>query len=191
MLMDKVDKKIVAQLQADGRTSLEDLAKITGFTSMGAKKRLEKLIEKGIIKISALINPSELGLQPAIVMLEMESAEAMQNVLDRFEECPRLVQIFKTIGGFNLIALVVAETRETLESISMEKCSLRCSKGIRRSEFYPVSATYFSPFLQIREKLAHQEKKVSPCNVECDPCNRFETQKCVGCPTTSNYKGSL
>jgi Lrp/AsnC family transcriptional regulator, leucine-responsive regulatory protein len=189
--MDNVDKKIVAQLQTDGRTSLEDLSKITGFTSMGTKKRLIKLIENGTIKISALINPNALGLNPAIVMLEMENAEAMQNVLDRFKECPRVIQIFKTIGGYNLIALIVAETRETLESISMEKCSLRCSKGIRRSEFYPISDTYFSPFLQIRETLAHKEGKVAPCNVECDPCNRYATQKCVGCPTTSNYKGSL
>jgi hypothetical protein len=89
------------------------------------------------------------------------------------------------------MALVVAETKETLESISMEKCSLRCSKGIRRSEFYPISDTYFSPFLQIRENLAHKEKKVTPCNVNCDPCNRYETQKCVGCPATNHYKGTL
>jgi DNA-binding Lrp family transcriptional regulator len=189
--MDEVDKKIITQLQEDGRTSLEELAKITGFSSMGTKKRLEKLKEKGIIKISALINPNALGLHPAIVMLEMESADAMQNVLDRFEECPRVVQIFKTIGGYNLIALVVAETRETLESISMEKCSLRCSKGIRRSEFYPISDTYFSSFLQIRESLATKNKAVTPCNVECDPCNRYETKKCVGCPTRGHYKGSL
>jgi DNA-binding Lrp family transcriptional regulator len=191
MLMDEVDKKIIAQLQADGRTSLKELAKITGFTNMGTKKRMDKLVKTGKIRVSALINPSALGLHPAIVMLEMESAEAMQNVLDRFEDCPRIVQIFKTIGGYNLMALIVAETRETLESISMEKCSLRCSKGIRRSEFYPISDTYFSPFLPIRENLAHKEKKINPCNVECDPCNRYETQKCVGCPTTSNYKGSL
>jgi Lrp/AsnC family leucine-responsive transcriptional regulator len=189
--IDEVDKKIITQLQADGRATLQDLAKSVGFTSMGTKKRLERLLKKGIIKISALINPSALKLHPAIVMLEMESAEAMQQLLDRFEECPRVVQMFKTVGGYNLIALVVAETRETLESISMEKCSLRCSKGIRRSEFYPVSETYFSPFLQIRENLAHKEKKVTPCNVDCNPCNRYETKKCVGCPTTTNYKGSL
>ena len=189
--MDDVDKKIIAQLQEDGRTSLEELAKITGFSSMGTKKRLEKLINKGIIKISALVNPNALDLHPAIVMLEMESADSMQDVLDRFKECPRVVQIFKTIGGYNLIALIVAETRETLESISMEKCSLRCSKGIRRSEFYPISDTYFSSFLQIREGLATKNKSVTPCNVECDPCNRYETQKCVGCPAVCRYKGSL
>ncbi len=189
--MDDIDKKIIGQLQSDGRATLQDLAKTVGFTSMGTKKRLERLIKKDIIKVSALINLSALKLHPAIIMLEMESAEAMQELLDRFEECPRVVQIFKTVGGYNLIALVVAETQETLESISMEKCSLRCSRGIRRSEFYPVSDTYFSPFLQIRQNLAHKENRVTPCNVECDPCNRYETQKCVGCPTTTPYKGSL
>jgi DNA-binding Lrp family transcriptional regulator len=158
---------------------------------MGTKKRLEKLLKNGTIKISALLNPRSLGLHPAFVMLEMESAEAMQNLLERFSDCPRVIQIFKTIGGYNLIALVVAETPETLESISMEKCSLRCSKGIRRSEFYPISDTYFSPFLQIRENLAKKDRNVTPCKVDCDPCNRFETQKCVGCPTTSSYKGQL
>ena len=167
--LDEIDKKIIAQLQVDGRTTLQDLAKKTGFSSMGTKKRLERLIKNQTIKVSALINPNVLKLHPAIVMLEMESAEAMQNVLDRFEECPRIIQIFKTMGGYNLIALVVAETKETLENISMEKCSLRCSKGIRRSEFYPISETYFSPFLQIRESLAHKENKVSPCKVDCDP----------------------
>jgi DNA-binding Lrp family transcriptional regulator len=189
--LDDVDRKIITQLQKDGRTTLEELSKLSGYTSMGTKKRLEKLLKKGTIKVSALINPSALGLYPAIVMLEMESAEAMQNVLDRFEECPRIIQIFKTMGGYNLIALVVAETKETLESISMEKCSLRCSKGIRRSEFYPISDTYFSPFLQIRENLVHKENKVAPCRVECDPCTRYETKKCVGCPTTVNYRGTL
>ena len=189
--MDEIDKKIITQLQADGRMTLQELSKSIGFTSMGTKKRLERLLKKGTIKVSALINPSALELHPAIVMLEMESAEAMQELLNRFEQCPVIVQIFKTVGGYNLIALVVAETEETLESISMEKCSLRCSKGIRRSEFYPISDTYFSPFLQIREQFAHKKNKVSPCNVNCDPCNRYEHQKCVGCPTTEHYRGSL
>jgi len=189
--LDEIDRTIIAQLQADGRTTLQELSKAVGFTSMGTKKRLEKLLSTGTIKVSALINPNVLKFHSAIVMLEMESAEAMHELLNRFEECPRVINIFKTVGGYNLIALVVAETQETLESISTEKCSLRCSRGIRRSEFYPISETYFSPFLQIRETLAHKERTVTPCNVDCDPCKRYETQKCVGCPTTTHYKGSL
>ena len=189
--MDEVDRKIISQLQLDGRTTLEELAKIVGYTSMGTKKRLQKLVNQNAIKVSALINPFIFKLLPAIVMLEMESAEAMQNLLERFKDCPRVVHIFKTIGGYNLIALVVAEDQDTLESISMEKCSLRSSAGIRRSEFYPIGDIHFSPFLPVRENLTHKERTVAPCKVDCGPCTRYETKKCVGCPATTHYTGTL
>jgi DNA-binding Lrp family transcriptional regulator len=189
--LDDVDRKIIAQLQLDGRTTLQELAKTVGFTSMGTKKRLQKLLDQETIKVSALLNPTSLKLLPAIVMLEMESTEAMQNLIDRFKDCPRVIHIFKTIGGYNLIALVVAENQDTLESISMEKCSLRSSAGIRRSEFYPIGDTYFSSFLQIREYLAHKDRTVAPCNIDCRPCIRYESDKCVGCPTTNHYRGTL
>lgn len=189
--MDEVDRKIISQLQQDGRATLEELAKDVGFTSMGVRKRIQKLLDHDAIKISALLNPFVFNLFPAIVMLEMESAEAMANLVERFKDCPRVVYIFKTIGGYNLVALVVAENQDTLESISMEKCSLRSSEGIRRSEFYPIGDMCFSPFLPIREHLTHKGRNVAPCNVECRPCARYKTQKCVGCPTTSHYKGTL
>ena len=189
--MDDVDRKIICQLQVDARTTLEELAKITGFTSMGIKKRLKKLVNQGAIKNQALMNPAAFGLIPAMVLLEMKDAEAMQEVMNRFKDCPRVVHIFKTIGGYNLIALVIAENQDTLDSISVEKCSLRSSPGIRRSEFYPISDNEFSQFLQIREYLTHKGKDKAPCNVDCSICTRYETKKCVGCPTTVHYRGPL
>ena len=51
--MDEIDKKIIAQLQSDGRSTLQEIAKSIGFTSMGTKKRLEKLLTKDTIKIAA------------------------------------------------------------------------------------------------------------------------------------------
>jgi DNA-binding Lrp family transcriptional regulator len=189
--LDDVDRKIISQLQYDGRATLEELAKQTGFTSMGVKKRLHRLISQGVIQVSALLNPFSFKLFPAVVLIEMESAEAMQNLLERFKECPRVVHIFKTIGGYNLIALVIAEDRDTLESISIEKCSLRSSVGIRRSEFYPIGDIYFEPFIPIREHLASKGRNTAPCNVDCKPCTRYLNLKCVGCPATIYYKGTL
>jgi len=189
--MDDVDRKIICQLQTDARTTLEELAKITGFTSMGIKKRLAKLIESGAIKNQALINPSAFGLIPAMILLEMKDAAAMKDIMNRFKDCPRVVHFFKTIGGYNLIALVIAENKDTLESISVEKCSLRSSPGIRRSEFYPISENEFSQYLQIREHLAHKGMDKAPCKVDCCTCARFEAKKCVGCPSTVHYRGTL
>ena len=189
--MDEVDRKIISQLQQDGRTTFEELAKIVGFSSMGVKKRVDRLLERGILKVSSLLNVKQLNLQAAVVLIEIESSEALDRLLQRFKDCPRVVNIFTTLGGYNLIALVVAEDQDTLESISMEKCSLRSSEGIRRSEFYPIGNIHYSPFLPIREHLTHKERTTTPCNVDCRPCNRYKAQKCVGCPTAIYYRGTL
>ena len=189
--MDEIDKKIISQLQADGRTTLKDLSKITGFTSMGTKKRLDKLINKGTLKVSALINPRALQLHPAIVMLEMESSKAMKKLLERFKDCPRVIQIFKTIGGYNLIALIMAENQATLESEAMERCSLRSGEGVRRSEFYPIGKVHHSSFLPLRQNLPREENEITPCGVDCRSCPSFQDQQCLGCPSASYYKGPL
>ncbi len=186
-----MDRKIVSKLQEDGRTTLEELSKVTGYTSMGVKKRLKKLLDKDVIKVSALLNPKSLGLYTAIVMLEMEDTEAMRKLLERFIDCPRVIHIFTTMGGYNLIALVIAEDKDTLESISMEKCSLRSSEGIRRSEFYPIGTIHYSPFLRIREHLTHKQRTITPCGLDCRPCQRYKAEKCVGCPTAHYYDGPL
>jgi len=189
--MDDVDRKLIARLQIDGRTTFEELGHITGYTSMGAKKRVGRLLESGAIKVSALLSPKHLGLCPAIVLMETDGPEAMQRLLRRFEDCPRVVHIFTTIGGYNMIALVVAENQSTLESISMEKCSLRSERGIRRSEFYPIRDIHYSPFVPVREYLARRDLSTPPCNVDCRSCRRYKSKECVGCPATEYYRGPL
>jgi len=189
--LDEVDRKIVSQLQLDGRMTLKELSKIVGYTSMGVKKRVKNLLEQEAIKISALLNMELLNLSAAIVFLEIESSEAMHNILERFKYCPRVVHIFTTLGGYNLIAVIIAENKETLESISIEKCSLRSNRGIRRSEFYPISDVNYSPFLAIRQHLAQKQNTICACDVDCGSCRRYKAKKCVGCPMTHYYRGSL
>lgn len=189
--MDNVDNEIISNLQEDGRMKVAEIAKKVGFSSMGVHKRIKKLLKKEAIKITAELNPFYFKLSPAIVMLEMESAESMNTLLDRFKDCPRVVKIFKTVGGYNLVALVIAENKDTLESISIEKCSLRSNTGVRRSEFYPISDIFFSPFIPVRESLTHKNKERTPCDVDCISCKRYIEKKCVACPATRHYRGSL
>jgi len=189
--MDEVDRKIITQLQLDGRTTFNKLGKMVNFSTMGAKKRVEKLLRNETIKISAILNAEELDFHAAIVLIEVEGTEVMRNLLDRFKDCPRVVNIFTTLGGYNIIALVVAENAATLESISMEKCSLRSGKGIRRSEFYPISEVHYSPFLLMGKRLTRKNGRIAPCGVDCRPCNKIKVKDCVGCPATSHYIGNL
>ena len=94
--MDEVDRKIISHLQLDGRATFKDLAEIVGFSNMGAKKRVARLIQKGVLKVSALVNAEKLGLHAALVLIEIDGAEALLRLIDRFRECPRVVHIFTT-----------------------------------------------------------------------------------------------
>jgi DNA-binding Lrp family transcriptional regulator len=171
--------------------TLEKLGRITGYTSMGVKKRLEKLIESKAVKVSAQLNLKYFDMRSAIILIETDGVETMERILKRFEECPRIVYIFTMIGGYNLMALIIAENQGTLESISMGKCSLRSGRGIRRSEFYQVKEISYSPLIPVRIHLAHRRLKEAPCGANCNSCIRYKSEECVGCPATECYRGSL
>ncbi|MHC3129924.1 MAG: Lrp/AsnC family transcriptional regulator [Candidatus Bathyarchaeota archaeon] len=189
--MDKIDWKLIRQLRSDGRKTFKELGEAIGFTSLGAKKRIDKLLKKNIIHISALVNTDALDLRLALILLEIESAETMRKIIDRYSKCPRVINFFTTMGGYNLIALVMAEDQATLESESMEKCALRSGEGIRRSEFYLIGRVHHYPFLPLKADALKEKGDITPCGVQCKDCPSFQDEKCVGCPTLSYYRGPL
>ena len=189
--MDKIDWKLIKQLRSDGRKTYKELGEAIGFTSLGAKKRIVKLLKKNIIHISALVNTDAIDLRLALILLEIESAETMRKIIDRYSKCPRVINFFTTMGGYNLIALVMAEDQATLESESMEKCALRSGEGIRRSEFYLIGRVHHYPFLPLKADALKEKGDITPCGVQCKDCPSFQDEKCVGCPTLSYYRGPL
>lgn len=191
MSLDEIDWQLITELQLNGRKTYKELGKKIGFTSLGAKKRVDKLLKKGIINVSALVNTDSLNLCLALIMLETESAEAMRKIIERYSRCPRVINVFTTMGGYNLIALVMAENQTTLESESVEKCALRSGEGIRRSEFYLIGRVHHTPFLPLKAGALHGKGDVAPCGVQCNGCQSFIERKCVGCPTLSYYRGPL
>ncbi|WNZ29124.1 MAG: Lrp/AsnC family transcriptional regulator [Candidatus Bathyarchaeota archaeon] len=189
--MDAIDWKLIMHLQSDGRKTFKDLGEAIGFTSLGAKKRVDKLLGNGIIDISAMVNTDKLDLRLALILLEIENAEAMRKIIDRYSKCPRIINFFTTMGGFNLIALVMAEDQATLESECVEKCALRSGEGIRRSEIYLIGGIHHYPYMPLKADALRESADIAPCGVKCDGCQSFEDKKCVGCPALSYYRGPL
>jgi len=60
-LIDDIDRKIIEILQEDGRISDTDLAKMLGISNDTARRRRERLIKNGLIKIRALVDPKKFG----------------------------------------------------------------------------------------------------------------------------------
>ena len=188
--MDERDREIISILQDNGRARLSEIAEKIGLSAMGAKKRLDKLQSSEVIKIKPLINTEKLEIITAIVAMEIESAKALEKLIDRFKECPRIIKFFVTTGGYNLFALIFAEDYHSLESVSLERCSLRSQEGVRRFEMYPIQEMHYDGYLDIKVT-SNKNREIAPCGIFCGDCKRYETNRCLGCPATEYYRGRL
>jgi len=185
--MDERDRKIISILQQNEKATLSQIAEKMGMSAMGVKKRLDKL-EKGKLKLAPLINAERLGIITAIIAMEVESSEALRRIIEKFMDCPRIIKFFVTTGSYNLFALIYAEDYHSLESITLEKCSLRSQPGIRRYDIFPVQEMFYDSYLDIKV-IAEKEREEAPCGVFCNDCYRYKAEKCLGCPATKFYRG--
>jgi DNA-binding Lrp family transcriptional regulator len=187
-ILDEIDRKIISRLVVDGRVTLKELSKETGYTVMGVKKRLDRLLGRDAIKVSANINVEMLGWIPLLVFIDVKDRGSMDSIMERFRECPRLILFLPALGGYNLIALMVAEDYRTLHCISSEGCSIKGLDGVIRVDYYPIGGVLYEPYLPVRLNLAYRGLEKPPCGVDCKLCRSYIDGRCVGCPATVHYR---
>jgi DNA-binding Lrp family transcriptional regulator len=81
--LDKIDRKILENLQADGRMSNVDLAKKVGISAPPCLRRVRTLEEKGFIKsYHARIDPSILGYSVTVFAMVKLTSQAEKDISD-------------------------------------------------------------------------------------------------------------
>src|SRR6185369_2054136 len=78
--IDSIDQKIVSLLMEDGRMQATEMARrIGGVSERVVRYRIDNLVQKNVVKVSAIVNPKELGLDVvADVWLEVESDSILE-----------------------------------------------------------------------------------------------------------------
>ena len=110
--MDRIDRKILAQLHADGRLSLTELAERVGLSLSPCHRRVRALEESGVILgYRALLAPKELGLGfSAIVFVTLR--EVTRQATD-FEaallEVPQIVEAQRLFGDPDYLLQVITK----------------------------------------------------------------------------------
>ena len=110
--MDRIDRNILAQLQADGRLSLTELADRVGLSLSPCHRRVRALEDSGVILgYRALLAPSELGLNfSAMVFVTLR--EVTRQAISDFEaaviETSQIVDAQRLFGDPDYLLHVVA-----------------------------------------------------------------------------------
>jgi Lrp/AsnC family transcriptional regulator, leucine-responsive regulatory protein len=94
MNMDRIDRRILAELQQNARISNLELADKVGLSASPCLRRVRQLEEAGLIKgYAALLNASQLGLKlMALVQISMD-----RHTPDRFEQFEAAVKGFPQV----------------------------------------------------------------------------------------------
>ena len=101
--LDAIDRQIIHILQQDGRTPNVDIARRTGISEATVRKRLERLVATGTIKIAALPEPARVGLSTVTFLsFDVELAQ-LDQVVDQLARSPEVRSIYYTTGESDLI----------------------------------------------------------------------------------------
>jgi Lrp/AsnC family leucine-responsive transcriptional regulator len=117
--MEKLDRKLVQLLAADGRMSYTDLGKATGLSTSAVHQRVRRLEERGVVQgYQAIIDPAQVGLPlTAYISLSPPRSRSAGRHPRPDPQFPRDRVLHSVAGDFNYITKVRVATPLDLEEL--------------------------------------------------------------------------
>jgi Lrp/AsnC family transcriptional regulator for asnA, asnC and gidA len=131
--LDDVSKRIIEQLQEDGRRPYASIGKAVGLSEAAVRQRVQKLIETGTVQIVAVTDPQQIGFARQL-MIGINVEGDLEATANQLAEIPELVYIILTAGSFDILAeAVVVDDDHLLELINDR---IRTLPAVRRTESF-------------------------------------------------------
>lgn len=179
--LDKLDLKILYELQKDGRTSITEIAEKVGSSRPTVTSRVKQLIEERSVIIQGGMNLSAAGYKMACVGLEVRNEDTRRNVEHILKSCPRVLNVFRTPDKANIHIAVWGEEDQTINSTI---------ESFRDIEDVAIVYTHYlgTPIHgDIVIKLTPEQTTETPCGQVCADCHRYQNKWCLGCPISVDY----
>jgi Lrp/AsnC family transcriptional regulator, leucine-responsive regulatory protein len=105
--LDRIDRKILKALQADGRIATVDLAEKVGLSPTSTSERVKRLQREGFIAgYGARLDPHRLGLG-LLVFVEVSLDKTTPDVFEKFaaavKRAPEVLECHMVAGGFDYL----------------------------------------------------------------------------------------
>ena len=140
--LDATSKRIIEQLQEDGRRPYAAIGKAVGLSEAAVRQRVQRLVESGVMQVVAVTDPVQVGFaRQAMIGLKVEGD--LLAVADSLAEMPEVDYVVVTAGSFDVLAEVVCEDDESL--LELLNGRIRKLDGVRSSETFM--------YLQLRKQL--------------------------------------
>ena len=131
MNLDDLDRRLLALLQSDARTSAADLARKLGVARTTALARLARLQREGVIDgftVRLAADTRERGVEAYVGITT--SPKSARDVTLRLAALPELRQLCSVSGEFDYLALLRAESTARLDALLDE---IGAIEGVRKT----------------------------------------------------------
>lgn len=140
LTLDKIDKKILLELQNDGRISNIDLSARVNMSPAACLERVRKLHEAGyILGYTARLNPQLLNVA-LLVFIQVVLDRTTPEIFDAFKESvqiiPEVMECHMIAGGFDYLVKVRVKDMNAYREL-LGKSLLRL-KGVRQTHTFAV-----------------------------------------------------
>jgi Lrp/AsnC family transcriptional regulator for asnA, asnC and gidA len=131
--VDDVGKRLIEELQQDGRRSYAALAKTVGLSEAAVRQRVQRMVEGGIMQVVAVTDPLQVGFsRQAMIGLRVEGD--LVRVADELAKIDEVDYVVITAGSFDILLELVCEDDDHLLRVLSQR--IRVLPGVRDSETF-------------------------------------------------------
>jgi len=116
VVLDDLSKRIIEQLQQDGRRSYAAIGKAVGLSEAAVRQRVQRLIDVGAMQIVAVTDPLTLGFMRQ-TMVGIRCGGDLEQVAAHLAGMTEIDYVVITAGSFDLLIEVVCENDDQLLEI--------------------------------------------------------------------------
>ncbi|MFC2174451.1 Lrp/AsnC family transcriptional regulator [archaeon] len=122
MDIDEIDTKILELLANNSRISYSDIARHFGFSDVAIRKRVDKLVEKGIIKqFTTSVDQKMLGKNVTAFLFFNTRSDKTQEIADQLLMLEGIEDVYISLGVYDIIAKVHCADVVALKSLTEQK----------------------------------------------------------------------
>lgn len=112
--LDDLDMRLLRELERDGRQSIAELARKVGASKATARRKLNRLLSEGIIRIIAVADPPALGYKTVATMGINVLPGQIDAVAERLASYGNVRFVIICAGRYDIIAWVMFQEPEDL-----------------------------------------------------------------------------
>lgn len=130
--LDEFDRRIIALLEKDGRLSNVEIARSLNLSEGTIRKRLDRLLSAGIMRVIAVTDPAAVGLPATIIMGIQAELGRLNEIAQRLAALPEVRCVDIVTGTYDVMIEAALPSGEHLLSFLIDKVS--AIPGVRRTE---------------------------------------------------------